>query len=174
MIGNVTAHSHGELCRSRRVCISIYVCVLLSDSLLLLTRATKTESCFSFSLSRSRLLSLSFSPIAICRAFGFSVGKIIFSCHPQGLCLQQTFAEGGLDLGVRQSRWRGVWEGGSEQWRAAAAAAGGCDSQGARRCMLGQVGARWEYGNPFSIGFAGNLWESFGRLLVSSVSLELD
>ncbi len=91
------------------------MCVLLSDSLLLLTRATKTESCFSFSLSRSRLLSFSFSPIAICRAFGFSVGKIIFSCHPQGLCLQQTFAEGGLDLGVRQSRWRGVWEGGSEQ-----------------------------------------------------------
>ncbi len=34
---------------------------------------------------------------------------------------------------------------------------GGCDSQGARRCMLGQVGARWEYGNPFLIGFAGNL-----------------
>jgi hypothetical protein len=31
---------------------------------------------------------------------------------------------------------------------------GGCDSQGARRCMLGQVGARWEYGNPFLIGFA--------------------
>ncbi len=27
----------------------------------------------------------------------------------------------------------------------------------ARRCMLGQVGARWEYGNPFLIGFAGNL-----------------
>jgi hypothetical protein len=61
-----------------------------------------------------------------------------------------------------------VWEGGSEEQQQQEEEEGVIHRARARRCMLGQVGARWEYGNPFLIGFAGNLWERASAVCLCS------